>query len=126
MTVTIAHFSDTHLGYRAHFRLDTAGRNLRALDIEQAYARTIDSILETGGIDLVVQTGEVFQESRPSGWGWVWLITQNQGGAAVNCRVGMSGGNHESCELRRGERGVSGLRNALPLGKFVSGGMGGV
>ena len=121
MAIRIAHISDTHLGYRTHFRNGTDGRNQRALDIEQAYTQVIDSILARGPFDLVVHTGDVFHHSRPSYSAVVWFIAQTSRLAALNCPVIVIAGNHDTSQLRTTETIFSVLRYSLPFVTFVSG-----
>ena len=121
MTIRIAHISDTHLGYRAHYRLDANGRNVRAVDIEQAYARAIDSILANGPIDLVVHTGDVFHQSRPNWSAIVTFIIQTKRLAALDCPIIVIAGNHDMSQLRTNEDVFSVLRHTLPEVLFVTG-----
>ena len=121
MAIRIAHISDTHLGYRAHYRNGDEGRNQRSLDVEQAYAQAIDSILARGPFDLVVHTGDVFHHSRPSWSAVVWFIAQTQRLAELNCPVIVIAGNHDTSQLRTAETVFSVLRYSLPFVTFVAG-----
>lgn len=60
--------SDLHLGYRA-LRAEVLGRNQREIDVEIAWRRIVDRILELHGdsdIDLVTIAGDMFHNTRPS------------------------------------------------------------
>src|SRR3712207_3332946 len=58
--VRIAHISDTHLGYTRYAKLHPeTGRNQREVDVQEAYARAVDAILERD-VDLVIHSGDVF------------------------------------------------------------------
>jgi exonuclease SbcD len=120
MAIRIAHISDTHLGYRAHYRNAHDGRNQRAHDIHDAYARAIDSILANGPVDLVVHTGDVFHYSRPSWSAVVWFIAQTQRLAALGCPVIVIAGNHDTSQLRTTETVFSVLRFGLPFVTFIA------
>jgi hypothetical protein len=61
----IAHFSDTHLGYRAYERLSPTGVNQREADVFQTFQRVLSSISEHQ-VDLVLHTGDFFHMVRPS------------------------------------------------------------
>jgi DNA repair exonuclease SbcCD nuclease subunit len=66
--------SDTHLGYRALFKIDPeTGRNQRSIDIERAYERVIDDILDRR-VDLVIHAGDVFHHTRPA---WAAIRSQS-------------------------------------------------
>jgi exonuclease SbcD len=119
--IRIAHISDTHLGYRAHFRSEANGRNARALDIERAYERAIDRILESGPVDLVVHTGDVFHQSRPGWASVVWFIAQTRRLEALGCPVIVIAGNHDMSQLRTHDTVFSVLAYSLPNVTFVAG-----
>jgi len=61
--VLIAHLSDVHLGRRQY------GLEARAKDYELAFLRAIDEIIglrEERGVDLVLVSGDLFDNPRPS------------------------------------------------------------
>lgn len=117
----IAHISDTHLGYRAFFRADAAGRNLRTLDIEKAYEAVVDDVISHGGIDLIVHSGDVFHQSRPS-WSAVrCFIEQTRRLSQLGVPVIVIAGNHDTPQLRTPNTVFSVLELALPEVWFVSG-----
>jgi DNA repair exonuclease SbcCD nuclease subunit len=119
--IRIAHISDTHLGYRAHFRSDATGRNARARDIERAYEHAIDGILDAAPIDLVVHTGDVFHQSRPSWTSVVWFIAQTRRLEALGCPIIVIAGNHDMSQLRTPDTVFSVLAYSLPNVTFVAG-----
>lgn len=63
--MTLAHLSDTHLGYRAYSRSTPEGMNQREADVLDTFRRTLDSIAEREP-DLVVHSGDLFHVVRPS------------------------------------------------------------
>jgi DNA repair exonuclease SbcCD nuclease subunit len=63
--VRIAHYADTHLGYRAFSRSDPDGRNSREADVAKAFERTLDQIARVRP-DLVINSGDLFHTIRPT------------------------------------------------------------
>ncbi len=61
----IAHFSDTHLGYRAYSRTTTRGFNQREVDVMRTFKNCLDAIAERDP-DLVIHSGDLFHVVRPS------------------------------------------------------------
>lgn len=61
----VAHFSDTHLGYRAYSGLDPSGMNLREADVLRTFDRVLKSISERDP-DIIVHAGDFFDVVRPS------------------------------------------------------------
>ncbi|MCH8275608.1 MAG: metallophosphoesterase, partial [Armatimonadetes bacterium] len=61
----IAHFSDTHLGYRAYGRTAPNGLNQREVDVFKTFERFLDSIMERDP-DVILHTGDFFHTVRPS------------------------------------------------------------
>lgn len=61
----IAHFSDTHLGFRAYSRLDPSGMNLREADVLRTFERALASIAERDP-DVILHAGDFFDVVRPS------------------------------------------------------------
>lgn len=57
-TLTLAHLSDTHLGYEAYSVLSTAGNNLRGEDIVRAFGRNVAEIVAADP-PLVLLSGDV-------------------------------------------------------------------
>ncbi len=62
----IVHLSDTHLGYSAYNKADSAtGLNQREVDVYSAFNQIIDYILDVKP-DLVIHAGDLFDSVRPS------------------------------------------------------------
>jgi DNA repair protein SbcD/Mre11 len=117
----IAHISDTHLGYRAFFRTDANNRNLRSVDVEDAYRAIVDDVLQHGGIDLIVHSGDIFHQSRPT-WSAVrCFIEQTRRLEQLGVPIIMIAGNHDTAQLRTSNTVFSVLELALPKVRFVSG-----
>lgn len=74
-TITTAHLSDTHLGYRDYEARAPSGHNQREVDMVAALRRCVDRIL-TVDHDLVVHAGDVFD--RPTVPTRLMLEVQNQ------------------------------------------------
>lgn len=117
----IAHISDTHLGYRAFFRTDANNRNLRSIDVEDAYRAIVDDVLQHGGIDLILHSGDIFHQSRPT-WSAVrCFIEQTRRLEQLGVPIIMIAGNHDTAQLRTSNTVFSVLELALPGVRFVSG-----
>lgn len=65
LDVRIAHYADTHLGYRAFSRSDPDGRNSREADVARAFERTLNQIADAKP-DLVINAGDLFHTIRPT------------------------------------------------------------
>lgn len=66
MSLKIAFFADTHLGYRARCRDDARGINLRAADGHRALRETIEQIVDgPDKIDVAIHGGDLFHGSHP-------------------------------------------------------------
>jgi len=63
--MTIAHLSDTHLGFRAYGRTTPAGLNQREADVMATFEACLDAILARDP-DVVVHAGDLFHVVRPS------------------------------------------------------------
>lgn len=63
--MTIAHFSDTHLGFRAYGRTGPLGMNQREVDVMDTFRACLDAIAEREP-DIVVHSGDLFDKVRPS------------------------------------------------------------
>ena len=116
----IAHLSDTHLGYRALFKTDpVTGRNQRAIDIELAYERAIDDILERD-VDLVIHAGDVFHHTRPS-WASIRAFLRQTRRLVERGIPGLViAGNHDTPRLRASGSVFSVAEFALPGIRFVT------
>ena len=114
-----AHISDTHLGYRSHFKTDPAtGRNQRSVDVEEAYRIAIDDIL-TRDVQLVIHGGDVFHHTRPTWTALSTFLLQTQRLVNAGLPVLVIGGNHDTPRLRTSGSVFSFLRHALPGVHFV-------
>lgn len=61
----IAHFSDTHLGYRRDYsRLAPNGQNQREVDVFQTFERVLEDISDSDP-DIILHTGDFFDMIRP-------------------------------------------------------------
>ncbi|HEY6581610.1 MAG TPA: exonuclease SbcCD subunit D [Rubrobacter sp.] len=98
--VRIAHISDTHLGYTryAKFHSETS-RNQREVDVQEAYERTVDAILERD-VDLVIHSGDVFDSVRPATHVIIGFLKQTFRITGRNIPYLVAAGNHETPRLR--------------------------
>lgn len=62
---TFIHISDTHLGFNDFDRVNDEGINQREADVYNAFATTVDCIIERKP-DFVLHTGDLFHRSSPS------------------------------------------------------------
>lgn len=62
---TLAHLSDTHLGFRAYGRVTSEGTNQREADVLATFEATLEAILAKNP-DVVLHTGDVFHQVRPT------------------------------------------------------------
>jgi DNA repair exonuclease SbcCD nuclease subunit len=116
----IAHISDTHLGYRAIYRIDPAtGRNQRALDIEHAYEAAVSDILRRD-VDLVIHAGDVFHHTRPSWSALRAFVRQTRRLTDAGLPVVVIGGNHDTPRLRTSGSVFSVMELALPEVTFIT------
>lgn len=65
MTVRVAFFADTHLGYATRCRSHTSGLNMRVYDGYIGLKQTVDQILEAD-VDVVLHGGDLFHKSHPT------------------------------------------------------------
>src|SRR5689334_22713252 len=63
--MTIAHLSDTHLGFRAYGKTTPDGFNQREVDVMRTFRTCLDQIAEADP-DIVVHSGDFFHVVRPS------------------------------------------------------------
>lgn len=63
--MTLAHFSDTHLGFRAYGRTTSTGLNLREVDIMVTFDQALKAMAERDP-DVVIHAGDLFHVVRPS------------------------------------------------------------
>src|SRR5215210_5973815 len=98
--VRIAHISDTHLGYSRYARLDPkTSRNQREVDVQEAYGRAVDAILERD-VDLVVHSGDVFDSVRPATHVIIGFLKQTFRITRQEIPYLVAAGNHETPRLR--------------------------
>ncbi len=58
MTIKIAHFSDSHIGYEAYKSLAVSGENQRSVDIVKSFVNIVSDIIESDP-PLVVHSGDL-------------------------------------------------------------------
>lgn len=63
--MTLAHLSDTHLGFRAYSRTTPLGFNQREVDVMRTFKACLETIAERDP-DVVVHSGDLFHVVRPS------------------------------------------------------------
>lgn len=63
--MTIAHFSDTHLGFRQFNKTNPDGFNQREVDVMRCFRECLDDIADHDP-DLVIHAGDFFDRVRPS------------------------------------------------------------
>src|SRR3712207_5576639 len=84
--IRIAHISDTHLGYTRYAKLcPQTNRNQREVDVQEAYRRAVDTILERE-VDIVIHSGDVFDSVRPATHVIIGFLKQS---ARVTARAGL-------------------------------------
>ena len=111
--MTIAHLSDTHLGFRAYGRVRPDGANVREADVLETFERTLGAMADRDP-DLVVHAGDFFHVVRPSnlslvgGYRAVEAFQKRRGGKPMV----ILGGNHDV--PRAGSGGILGLFAGIP------------
>jgi DNA repair exonuclease SbcCD nuclease subunit len=114
MTIRFAHISDTHLGYRTAGRPEPeTGRNQRTADVDRAFTRTIDDILQQS-VDFVIHSGDVFHHARPTWQSMRHFIRQMRRLEQANIPTLVIAGNHDTPRVRTGGSAYSVLELALP------------
>jgi DNA repair exonuclease SbcCD nuclease subunit len=118
--VRIAHFSDTHLGYRAGSRFDPeTSRNQRSIDTDHAFTRTIDDIIARQP-DGAIHSGDVFHHARPTWQSLRHFIRQMRRLEMAGIPTLVIAGNHDTPRIRTGGSAYSVLELALPGIRFVT------
>jgi len=118
--VRLAHFSDTHLGYRATARFDPeTGRNQRTVDVDHAFTRTIDDIIRRE-VDGAIHSGDVFHHARPTWQSLRHFIRQMRRLEVAGIPTLVIAGNHDTPRVRTGGSAFSVLELALPAIRFVT------
>jgi exonuclease SbcD len=98
--VRIAHISDTHLGYTRYAKLHPeTSRNQREVDVQEAYGRAVDAILERD-VDLVIHSGDVFDSVRPATHVIIGFLKQTFRITKLDIPYLVAAGNHETPRLR--------------------------
>ena len=98
--VRIAHISDTHLGYTRYAKLHAeTSRNQREVDVQEAYGRAVDAILERD-VDLVIHSGDVFDSVRPATHVIIGFLKQTFRITSRDIPYLVAAGNHETPRLR--------------------------
>ena len=119
--IKIAHIADTHLGYRGLTKIDPeSNRNQRAVDVELAYERAITGMLEAEP-DLIVHSGDVFHQTRPTWHALRTFVRQTRRIAAAGIPMVIIAGNHDTPRLRTDGTAYSVLELALPEIEFITG-----
>lgn len=95
--MTLAHLSDTHLGYFAYTRTHQGRLNQREVDVASAFKKILDSIVERDP-DIVIHSGDFFHAVRPTNYSLIFAYkvlcdfqTKRKGKPLV-----IIGGNHDS------------------------------
>jgi len=118
--IRLAHFSDTHLGYRAGTRFDPeSGRNQRSVDTDHAFTRTIDDIIRQD-VDGVIHSGDIFHHARPTWQSLRHFIRQMRRLETAGIPTLVIAGNHDTPRIRTGGSAYSVLELALPNITFVT------
>ncbi len=118
--IRLAHFSDTHLGYRATSRFDPeTSRNQRTVDLDHAFTRTIDDIIARQ-VDGVIHSGDVFHHARPTWQALRHFIRQMRRLETAGIPTLVIAGNHDTPRVRTGGSAYSVLELALPGITFVT------
>ncbi len=118
--IRLAHFSDTHLGYRATSRFDPeTSRNQRTVDVDHAFTRTIDDIIGRR-VDGVIHSGDVFHHARPTWQAMRHFIRQMRRLENAGIPALVIAGNHDTPRVRTGGSAYSVLELALPGITFVT------
>ena len=118
--IRIAHFSDTHLGYRGLNKADPdTGRNQRTIDVDRAFTRVVDDILRRD-VDAIIHSGDVFHHTRPTWHSLRHFIRQMRRIEDAGIPTLVIAGNHDTPRMRTGGSAYSVLELALPKIRFVA------
>ena len=114
----LVHLADLHLGFRQYHRLTPTGTNQREADVEHAFRRAVDRVIELRP-DVVVVAGDVFHAVRPANAAIIHAFLQFQRlrSALPDAIVVMIAGNHD--RPRSAEMGCI-LDLFTPLGVHVA------
>ncbi|MCS6831455.1 MAG: metallophosphoesterase [Armatimonadota bacterium] len=100
--LTVAHLSDTHLGYRSLSKEDPkTGVNQREVDVYHAFAHAMRAIQEASP-DLVLITGDLFDKKVPSIWSLrrAFRVLRTVQEARAGKPLILLGGNHDTPRTR--------------------------
>lgn len=96
----LIHLSDSHLGHSKYSALNgESGINQRELDIYAAFAKAIDKIIELGP-DLVLHSGDLFDNVRPSNRAISFALEQILRLKAAGIPLVIIAGNHSMPRMR--------------------------
>jgi DNA repair exonuclease SbcCD nuclease subunit len=88
------------LGYTRYAKLhQETSRNQREVDVQEAYGRAVDAILERD-VDLVVHSGDVFDSVRPATHVIIGFLKQTFRVTREDIPYLVAAGNHETPRLR--------------------------
>jgi DNA repair protein SbcD/Mre11 len=88
------------LGYSRYAKLHPeTSRNQREVDVQEAYGRAVDAILERD-VDLVVHSGDVFDSVRPATHVIIGFLKQTFRITCQDIPYLVAAGNHETPRLR--------------------------
>ncbi|MDQ3862898.1 MAG: metallophosphoesterase [Actinomycetota bacterium] len=88
------------MGYTRYAKLhQETSRNQREVDVQEAYGRAVDAILERD-VDLVVHSGDVFDSVRPATHVIIGFLKQTFRITGRNIPYLVAAGNHETPRLR--------------------------
>jgi DNA repair protein SbcD/Mre11 len=88
------------LGYTRYAKLhQKTSRNQREVDVQEAYGRAVDAILERD-VDLVVHSGDVFDSVRPATHVIIGFLKQTFRMTREDIPYLVAAGNHETPRLR--------------------------
>jgi DNA repair exonuclease SbcCD nuclease subunit len=101
MTFNIAHFSDTHLGYRAQVASLPNGTNIRVQDGYNALKEIVHQIVSSDvKIDVAVMSGDMFHFSKPTIKDIAIAQHYTRELARHGVRVYVLAGNHDATDIR--------------------------
>ena len=94
-SMTIIHFSDTHLGFQAFDRVNAEGINAREQDVYDAFERVVERILAEKP-DVVIHSGDFFHRPSPSNRALTFGLEQLKRLCDAKIPIVVIAGNHET------------------------------